>query len=48
MIVEAIGRTQEAIATKMKLVSDLTNCVLISALEENYRLRIVRDTVFPE
>ena len=48
MIVEAIGMTQETIATKMKLVSDLTNCVLVSALEENKRLRIVHDTVSPE
>jgi hypothetical protein len=33
----------EVIATKMKLVSDLTNWV-----EENNRLQIVRDTVSPE
>jgi hypothetical protein len=48
MIVEAIGMIQETIATKMKLVSDLTNCVLVSALEENNRLQIIHDTVFPE
>ena len=44
MIVKAIGTNQELITSRMKLVSDLTNCVLSAALVE-YTLRANRTIV---